>query len=223
MSESKIPNVGIELLRIHSIITRALRVAIEQSQSFAERGYPSVTMREGFIRYVRSLVAVLDAHHKVEDQLAFPYFRDKFPNAPYDLLMAQHQNIVPMLDQLKTTIEEMAAHAQEGPSLNKLFLLLQRIDEIWHPHIRIEEDHFTVGILGSAIPPDEQIRLIKSFMEHSQQHAKPDFLVVPFLLYNLPPEQRSAMANAMPPIVTEQLVPVAWKAEWEPMKPFLLA
>ncbi len=223
MSESNIPNVGVELLRIHSIITRGLRVAIEQSQSFAGRGYPSATMREGFISYVLSLVSVLDAHHKVEDQLAFPYFKDKFPDAPFDLLTTQHQSIVPMLDQLKTTIGEIAAHTQEGQSLNKLCLLLKGIDEFWHPHIRIEEDHFTVGKLGAAIPPDEQMRLIKLFMEHSQQNAKPDFLVVPFLLYNLSPEQRSAMAKAMPPLVTEQLVPVVWKEKWEPMKPFLLA
>lgn len=223
MSESNMPNVAVELLRIHSIITRALRVSIEHTQSFADRGYPSVTMREGFISYVRSFVSVLDAHHKVEDQLAFPYFKGKLPDEPYDLLTTQHRGIVPVLDQLKTTIEEMAANTQEGPLLNKLLVLLKRIDELWHPHIQIEEDHFTVGKLGAAITPDEQIRLIKQFMEHSQQHAKPDFLVVPFLLYNLPLEQRSAFAEAMPPVVTEQLVPVVWKEKWEPMKPFLLA
>ncbi len=222
MSESNIPNVGVELLRIHSIITRGLRVAIEHSQSFADRGSPSVTIREGFANYVLSLVSVLDAHHKVEDQVAFPYFEDRFPDAPYDLLRTQHQSIVPMLDQLRATIEEMVAHPQEGQIINKLFLLTKGIDEVWHPHIRIEEDHFTVGKLGAAIPPGEQIRLIKLFMEHSQQHAKPDFLVVPFLLYNLPPEQRAVMAGAMPPVVTEQLVPVIWKEKWEPMKPFLL-
>ncbi len=223
MSESNLPNVGVELLRIHSIITRALRVAIEQSQSFADRGCPSAAIWEGFTSYVQSLVSVLDAHHKVEDQLAFPYFQDKFPDAPYDLLTNQHQSIVPVLDQLRATIEEMAAHTQEGRLLKELSLLLKRIDEFWHPHIQIEEGHFAVGRLGAAIPPDEQIRLIKLFMEHSQQHAKPDFLVVPFLLYNLSPEQRSAFAKGMPPIVTKQLVPVVWKEKWEPMKPFLLA
>jgi hypothetical protein len=117
----------------------------------------------------------------------------------------------------------MGAHTQECELFSDLFLLLKRIDEFWHPHIQIEEEHFTVGKLGAAFPPDEQIRLIKLFMEHSQQHAKPDFLVVPFLLYNLPLDQRSALAGAMPPVVTEQLVPIVWKEKWEPMKPFLLA
>jgi hypothetical protein len=44
----------------------------------------------------------------------------------------------------------------------------------------------------------------------------------PFLLYNLPTEERAIIAQAMPPIVTRQLVPVVWKEKWEPMSPFLL-
>ncbi len=223
MSEKNAPNLAAELLRIHSIITRGLRVTIEHSHSFADRAYPNIAMHEGFTSYVRSFVSVLDAHHNTEDHLAFPYFKDKFPDAPYDLLMTQHKSMVLMLDELKTIIEEMAAPTQKSELFNNLFLSLKRIDELWHPHIQIEEDQFTVVKLGAAIAPDEQIRLIKLFMEHNQQHAKPDFLVVPFLLYNLPPEQRSAFAEAMPPVVTEHLVPVLWKEKWEPMKPFLLA
>ncbi len=222
MSASSKDNVGAALLRIHSVITRGLRVTIERSQSFADQGYPSASMREGFISYVRSLLSVLDAHHTIEDQLAFPRFKDSFPDAPYDLLMTQHQSLLPILNQLTTTIEEKAADAEQSVLLNKQFLLLKSLDEIWHPHIRIEEDYFSVDKLGAAFPADEHIRLNKLFLEHSQQHAKPDFLVVPFLLYNLPPEQRSEFAEEMPPIVTEQLVPVVWKEKWEPMRPFLL-
>ena len=42
------------------------------------------------------------------------------------------------------------------------------------------------------------------------------------MLYNLSGEERAAMWAAMGPVVTEQLVPVAWKDKWAPMKPFLL-
>ena len=59
-------------------------------------------------------------------------------------------------------------------------------------------------------------------MEHSQRHATPDYLVVPFMLYTLPPQERPIFARNLPPIVTEQLVPVGWRDKWEPMKPFLL-
>jgi hypothetical protein len=30
------------------------------------------------------------------------------------------------------------------------------------------------------------------------------------------------MAQQMPPVVSQELVPVAWKEQWAPMKPFLL-
>jgi hemerythrin-like domain-containing protein len=222
VSELNVPNIGVELLRIHSIVTRSLRVAIEHSELFARQGYPGPAVREGFISYLRSFVSVLDAHHDTEDQLAFPYLRDKFPDVPFDLLMSQHQVMVTVLNQLKTVVEEMDAHPEHAELLISVSLLLKRIDELWHPHIRIEEEHFTVDRMDATLPPDEQARLINLFMEHSQEHAKPDFLVIPFLLYNLPPEQRSIFAKAMPQLVVQELVPVVWKEKWEPMKPFLI-
>ncbi len=54
------------------------------------------------------------------------------------------------------------------------------------------------------------------------KHSGPDYLVVPFLLYNLSPEDRATMSAEMPPVVTQQLVPVVWKEKWQPMSPFLL-
>lgn len=138
MSRSSSPSVVAELVRIHLVITRGLKVASENSQSFAQRGYPDASTREGFVSYVRSLASSLHAHHLTEDDLAFPYFREKMPDAPFDLLSAHHRQMVP------------------------------------------------------------------------------------FLLYNLPPEKRAAFAQMLPPVVTQQLVPVVWKEKWEPMKPFLL-
>lgn len=222
MSRSTTPNIGSALLRIHAVITRGLKVATEHSQSFAQQGCPDITRREGFIGYVRCFVSVLDAHHQLEDQMVFPYFRDKFPDAPYELLMTQHRSLVPILDQMKTVIGEAAAHTAGSEFFNKIYQQLRSIEELWHPHIRIEEDHFTVDRVGARIDPEEQLRMSGLFAEHGRQHTGPDFLVVPFLLYNLPPEERSILAAEMPPIVTEQLVPVVWKEKWEPMKPFLL-
>ena len=33
---------------------------------------------------------------------------------------------------------------------------------------------------------------------------------------------RAYMAGEMPPIISQELVPVVWKDQWAPMKPFLL-
>ncbi len=212
------PNLGADLLRIHSIISRGLQISISYSRQFEKNGFPSAKIREGFFSYVQSLLSVLDAHHNLEDELAFPYLKDILPDGPYDLLMAQHQVLVPALAQAKAAVEDASANVP----LEKVHDLLKKIDELWHPHIQIEEGFFTLQKLGSVIPVEEHIRLGKVYMEHSQQHTEPAFLILPFLLYNLPLDQRKVFAGHMPAEVAEQLVPVVWKEKWEPMKPFLL-
>lgn len=223
MSESNKPNIGADLIRIHSIITRALDVSIEHSQSFAREDFPDESTREGFVSYVQSLVSVLHAHHLTEDDLAFPYFREKVPDVPFDLLTAQHREMEPILDDIKAAIEEVAADGRASESLNDLNRALIKMAEIWRPHIQREEDHLSVEKADALLDIEEHIRLGKMFAEHNQEHSGPDYLVVPFLLYNLSAEDRAIMSQAMPPMVTQQLVPIAWKEKWEPMSPFLLS
>jgi hemerythrin-like domain-containing protein len=223
MAEANSPNVALDLLRIHSIITRGLNVAAEKSQAFAREGFPDRSTREGFICYARSLVSVLDSHHLTENELVFPYFRAKLPDAPYDLLIAQHQEVVRLLDHIKIAVEEAAADSQPAAPLTRLNVALRSLGEIWHPHIGIEQSHFTPDRVGPLLAPEEHSRLSRLWAEHGRQHTGPDYLVVPFLLYNLPPEERAIFARAIPLIVTRLLMPVVWKKRWAPMRPFLLS
>jgi hemerythrin-like domain-containing protein len=222
MSESKTPNIAQDLRLIHAVVTRSLQVAVDSSRSFVQKGYPDTSTREGFIAYVRSFVSVLHAHHQTEEEVAFPYFRDSFPDAPYDLLLVQHRFIASALDDVRGALEKAAAETQAGEPVNGLNQTLSRISGLWHPHIAIEEDHFTVEKAGALIGVEEHVKLGRMFMEHSQQHSGPDYLVVPFLLHNLPPGERAIFAASMPPVVTQELVPVLWKEKWAPMMPFLL-
>ena len=64
--------------------------------------------------------------------------------------------------------------------------------------------------------------LANAAMELSQQHSGPAHWVVPFLLYNLPPDRRAVFARPMPLVVTRLLVPIVWRRKWAPMRPFLL-
>ena len=50
----------------------------------------------------------------------------------------------------------------------------------------------------------------------------PAYLVVPFVLYNLSPEDRRIASKGFPEMVTKQLVPIDWKDKWISMQPFLL-
>lgn len=222
MSEQNSPNVAKDLLCIHAIITRGLNVSIEKGRLFVQDGYPDASTREGFIAYVGSLLSVLHAHHLTESDLFFPYFREKLPDAPIDLLMTQHRDLEPMLQKAKTATDDTSSEARAGAALGRLNDLLGKIADLWHPHIRIEEDYFSVDRLGTLIGASEHETLAGAAMKHSQQHSGPDYLVVPFLLHNLPPDMRSAFARLMPPVVTQHLLPVVWKEKWEPMQPFLL-
>jgi hemerythrin-like domain-containing protein len=218
-----ISNVAEDLLCIHAIITRGLNVSIEKGRSFHQDGYPDATTREGFISYVGSLVSVLHAHHLTESDLFFPYFKEKLPEAPIDLLTSQHRDLEPILQQAKTAMDQTSSEAEAGAALDRLNSLLGQVADFWHPHIRIEEDHFTVDRLRTLLDAKEHDALALASMQHSQQHAGPDYLVVPFLLHNLPPDTRSTFARFMPPVVIQELVPIVWKEKWLPMWPFLLA
>jgi hemerythrin-like domain-containing protein len=221
MSQSNQPNIAADLIRIHSVVTRGLRVSLEHGQTFARDGFPDDTTQQGFVAYVQSLVAVLHAHHLGEDELAFPYLRDLMPDAPFDLLIEQHQQMVPILEKITAANEAMASGGK-SQSVSDLNRALTKVDELWHPHIQIEEEQFTVERGAELISVDEHIRLAQLFAKLSQEHAQPDYLVVPFILYNLSPEDRAIMASNMPPMVTQELVPNAWKEQWAPMRPFLL-
>jgi hypothetical protein len=222
MPERTAPNIAEDLLCIHSIITRGLDVSIDKGRSFAQGGYPDASTREGLIAYVGCLVSVLHAHHLTETDLIFPYLRDRLPDAPFDLLIAQHRDLEPVLHRTKAATDELSAESQAGAALDRLNGLLGRLAEFWHPHIRIEEDHFSVDRIATLLDAKEQETLAKAAANHGQQHSGPGHLVVPFLLYNLPPAKRPAFARWMPLVVTRLLLPIVWRRKWAPMRPFLL-
>jgi hypothetical protein len=70
--------------------------------------------------------------------------------------------------------------------------------------------------------PDELTAWLQEMGRHRPEGAPPDPVVMPFILHNLSPEDRAVMAGQMPPVVSQELVPVVWREQWAPMKPFLL-
>ncbi len=222
MSESRMSNVGEDLIRVHMVITRSLRIAIEYSHLFLQFGIPDVVMYKGFSNYVQSLTSVLHAHHLSEDELGFPFLRIKLPGAPYDILTAQHLEIMSKLVGINQILEDMKKDNNRKESLIRLNHILKDLSDLWLPHIRIEEEYFSVREMGQLLDQDEQIRLSGMLSEHNRNHAGPDYLVIPFFLYNLPGEERKIFAQTLPPAVTQELVPGLWREKWEPMMPFLL-
>jgi hemerythrin-like domain-containing protein len=213
--------LALSLIAIHDVITRGLEVSTERAQEFAAHGFRDEEEKAGFLNYVRTLVAVLEGHHLTEDDIAFPYLRDKLPEAPVDLLMAQHQMMIPVLGEIRSAVERCEKEAQVETGLSDMRAALNQVDGIWHPHIRIEQEHI-IEKADAVLPVEEQVKLVQLAGEHSQQHSGPPYLAVPFLLYNLDKEERAVFARAMPAEVTDHLVPVVWKEQWASMAPFLL-
>jgi hemerythrin-like domain-containing protein len=215
------PNLAQDLLRMHKAITRGLTVGVAGGAEFMEEGFPDPGTRKGFTDYIQSLAVVLEAHHLGEDEIVFPSLWEKLPSAPYDLLSANHQEIDMFLGSIRRAIVDVAGEGDEG-DLSLLVDDLRRVSAIWTPHIKLEEEHFSQDTLNTLMDPEEQGRVSAAIAKHSQEHATPPSLALPFVLFNLNAEDRAAMAATIPTMVMEELIPKAWKDLWAPMKPFLL-
>ena len=215
------PNLAQDLVRIHKAITRGLTVAVTKGGQFMREGFPDESMRRGFADYVQSLGFVLGAHHLGEDEIAFPALRARLPAAPYGRLAADHQKIEGLLGPLREAIGHLV-EGGTGDELQKVVEGLRSITLLWSPHIELEEMHFAEKAVGDVMQPDEQAKVSGAMGKHSQEHAGPPFLALPFVLFNLEREDRAEFAAALPKAVREELIPHEWKDKWAPMKPFLL-
>ena len=221
MNKPQDRNIAENFRMIHNIITRALRVSIESIQEFSQPGFKKTVSLPGLYNYMQALTSVLNAHHLTEDEIAFPYFRDKLPEVPFDSLTKMHQVMVLVLDKINLALEKGEKDGQYETELGNLQNAMTRFTAMWHPHIKIETDEF-LSKADALIPVEEQLRLVGLFGQHGQKLAVPPFLTVPFMLYNLPPEDRTEFSRGMPLEVIQHLVPVVWKNQWKSMTPFFL-
>jgi hypothetical protein len=216
------PEVAGDFVRIHRVITRSLTLAGERSRVFQETGYPDHSTRVGFVTYVRCLLTMLRAHHSTENRLAFPYFREKLPEAPYDLLLAQHREMEPIMKELDAAIADVDGTMEPSASLGVLAVVLGRLGGIWQPHIQVEEEHFSADTIGAVLDMEERIKLGRELSEHARKQQSDPALMVPFILFNMKPADRAVMSQLMPWIVTRVLVPIVWRRKWKPMRPFFV-
>jgi hemerythrin-like domain-containing protein len=207
-------NFGADLIRIHKAMTRGLRVSVEASAPDGGGAYPPPDLDGGLGRYVRALIAVLHVHHHGEDDLAWPYLEARMPDAPYEILTTQHAT-------MSVLLEEAGAALSAG-DVGSLHDQLNDVNALWREHIEREEDAFSVEATEDALTPEEQRQVTRKVERHAQLHSWPPRLVVPFMLYNLEPEDRVVLEKTIPGFVTKIVVPVVWKRAWAPMKPYLL-
>ena len=223
MSETdQIPNVGVTLITVHKIITRALHVSADSARGLGKYNQPERSIYKGFVDYTYCTLIFLDGHHLLEDELVFPYFRPRIRDAPYVELISQHQKIAQLITDARSTLAEIEPNVADLKLLERLRHLLLHIDALWHPHIAQEELHLNPETIARVLTPEERIDTARHFGEYAQQKNQPDFLLVPFTLFNLEISEREKMMAGFPPVITQQLLPVVWKGKWEHMQPYLL-
>ena len=126
------------------------------------------------------------------------------------------------MQEINAGIDHLTSENNELESLKLLKSGLGKIDQIWDHHIQIKNTQL-YGQIGSLnIDLEEMIRLEKDDKKFFQEHTGPAYLVMPFVLYNLSPEDRAILTQGSPDIVAKQLLSSDWKDKWTPMQPFLL-
>ena len=222
MTDALEPNVGRDLRLMHSLISRALRVSIDECRRGDDWGKRVGAAGEGFLAYVRTLGSVIEGHFALEDDVAVPLLAPRVPDAPLDELRQQHEQMRLLLIDLRRALDAIGKEDDMGAAKARLSRPLALLEGMWGPHIRLEEDSFSVERLAAAVPPEDHAALSAAFYEHSWKRVDPEYLALPFMLFNLSAAARTVFAARLPRIILEELVPGRWKDRWQPMKPFLL-
>lgn len=217
MSNNQTVNAGEDLNRIHKVITRALKVSLQNCKP----SELTENSRQGFLSYVKVLTILLHAHHEGEDEIAFPFWKSKFPAGPFDKLGEQHSQMISYLDQIEDWLNKNTK-AWQDESLPQLHSVLSGLQNHWHTHIDLEEEVMSPGNSDKYLTPEENDWITKQMAEHGQAHATPPNIVMPFVVYNLEEADRKEFIRLLPPVMMTQLIPAAWKSDWEPMIPFLI-
>jgi hemerythrin-like domain-containing protein len=221
MSEPQVPDLGRSLILVHRVVTRGLLVTIERSRTFEKDGFPDPVTRDSFVDYVQSLATFLHGHHTAEDDIVFPALRATLTDAPYAVWARQHQAMVPLVTHMREAVA-VAAGADAGAALRDVNRCAGRIEEGWHAHFKSEEEHLTSDRIAAALSADELAQLAGRIGAHNREHLQPDYLLMPFTLYNLSAEDRAALSVALPPVAVNEQVPGPWRDKWQPMASFLL-
>jgi hypothetical protein len=218
--EGRMPESSLadDLVRIHKVFTRAVRVSVEAAAGFVKDA-PEPGLLQGFRLYVEMLFLGLHAHHESEETVAWPYTRARNLPAPYETLIEQHGRIATRVD--------AGQKALGGGDLRALHAHLNDLQGLWLGHFPLEEAAFGPAAWPGPLTPEEEAELGSLVARHQARmmEANADYQPVglAFVLYNLEPEDRAIWASEMPAQVIEELVPGPWLVRWAPMKPFLLA
>ena len=147
-------------LIIHRMISRSINVSVEWGEKFSQEGFENDRVLDGYKKYVNCLLANLEHHHLVEDEIMFPFFHDKLPNTTFEQLVAEHKTITTVIESLKAVplLNDDAANLQSD--ITDIYQALAKISDLWFKHIRFEEDDF-INLLDDFVSQDESLSMLE--------------------------------------------------------------
>jgi hemerythrin-like domain-containing protein len=176
MSEKKRPDAAAELVQIHGMITQALNGALDRTQHFAQAGFPDAETQQALVSYMGCFGGLLHAHHVSEDEFVFPYIRSAWPDGPIDTLIAQHQEMEPLLADIRATCGTLSGNGHGSEASQALHDTLTRLSALWHPHIELEEAQFSREALDTRWDIQQEAKFGKALGEYLRQHTDPEMM-----------------------------------------------
>jgi hemerythrin-like domain-containing protein len=207
-----------DLARIHRIITNSLEALTRLTGSISPQSLADNKYRSGFVDYLTSMSTFVHGHHMNEDDLFFPKMKAGVPNAPYDALSEHHEQMKTHLTELDgTMIPSLRGQSYVADTIKSLGEWAEEMLQLWTAHRDLEEVSFSAEKMNEGLDLEEQHQLTKEIQANGRSHSKPFGKIVPFLLFNLPPEERPGL---LPWVVARILVPIVWRFSWQSMTPF---
>lgn len=208
-------------LAIHQIISRGVNVSLDRIDGFIQNGFAEDVNQKGYFDFIHALTLMLDAHHKIEDDIAFPHFRDALQNTHFEWLKQDHDWITGFLEELAPVVVSLKSDPSVHNDLNLLKEILEKIEDRWSQHIELEEEEF-IELIDDLSTPEEKSQLLAQFAEYNHGLLIPHEITLPFMLYNLEPQGRLIIEKTHPAEWFNDLNSPDWVEKWQSMKPFFL-
>jgi hemerythrin-like domain-containing protein len=208
-------------LAVHKMISRGVDISISHVDGFIKDGFPNEMICDGYLNYIQALTVLFDSHHKTEDDIAFPYFREALPKTHFEWLLEDHGLITGFIEELHPILDALHKREQVDISLVLCKDVLLKISDRWYGHIGLEEEEF-IDLIDSLSTNEERFHLFTQFGDYNVKLLEPHYLSIPFMLYNLEPQDQQQIFTAYPKAWFADLETPQWRSKWESMIPFLL-
>jgi len=205
---------------IHKIISRGINISLKGGQDIIGGTVFDDNIIRGYLSYVRMTGLMLDTHHRTEDDIAFPYFKESLPDTHFLWLREDHDLITGFLEALSLIMDVLESGSLTLENFEILNQVLLKIEDRWTQHIELEEEEF-IDLIDSLAPPDARKYLVVQFFQYNEPLLEPYYLSFPFMLFNLKASDRQHWSENLSTQILQKIETAPWKEKWSPMAPYL--